>query len=628
MSAMLNEKYEMNVRPCIDLIDSLRALGVEKDLELPAIAVIGDQGSGKSSVLKALSGVPLPHGTGVVTRCPLELKMKKSQNEGWHGKIRYKDIEEEINNAEDVDKTIRKAQNVIAGAVDLSHELIRLEITSPNVPDLTLIDLPGIARVPMQGQAENIGEQSKNLIRKFINNQATIILVVVPCNVNIATSEALKMAKEADPCGERTLGILTKPDLVDRGMEETVMSFINNEIISLKKGYMIVKCQGQQDITENIPLHEAVMMEKDFFMNHPQFRTLYSEGKATIPYLAEKLTRKLVHHIEQSLPQIENQIKSELAETQHVLDRYGEGPPTDEPERMNFLTDKITTFIQDAISLTTGEELKSVRHVNIFSSLRKQFAEWKTELDISGMKFNKVIDQELQLYEEKYRGRELPGFLNYKTFEMILRTQIKQLEEPALEMMKEISDRIMEEFIQLAEVNFLKFPNLLKIATSTITDIKKKKECEAESMLRTQFKMELMIYTQDSIYSDILRMVKEKVEEKERQENGVASSHTCGLYKQSDIEGTMEELTHHLKSYYNIASRRLADQVPLVIRYMVLQESATQLQREMIQLTRDEEVDSLLEEIRDINIKREKLKKHQNNLKEALKEVIQSRLSV
>ncbi|KAF3856040.1 hypothetical protein F7725_016763, partial [Dissostichus mawsoni] len=245
----LNQQYEEKVRPCIDLIDSLRSLGVEKDLALPAIAVIGDQSSGKSSVLEALSGVALPRGSGIVTRCPLELKMKrKKEGEAWYGKISYQSFEREIcteiDDPVDVEKKIREAQDELAGqGVGISDDLISLEIASPDVPDLTLIDLPGITRVAVKGQDANIGDKIKSMIQKFIRRQETISLVVVPCNVDIATTEALKMAQEVDPEGERTLGILTKPDLVDRGTEENVVEIVNNEVIHLKKGYMIVKCR-------------------------------------------------------------------------------------------------------------------------------------------------------------------------------------------------------------------------------------------------------------------------------------------------------------------------------------------------------------------------------------------------
>ncbi|TSK17737.1 Interferon-induced GTP-binding protein Mx1 [Bagarius yarrelli] len=560
MSASLNEQYEEKVRPCIDLIDSLRALGVEKDLALPAIAVIGDQSSGKSSVLEALSGVALPRGNGMVTRCPLELKMVKSKNKDmWHGKIRYKSHEQNIKNPKDVDKFIIEAQENIVGAKGISDELISLEVTSPDVPDLTLIDLPGIVRVSVKGQPEDIGEQSKKLIQRFIEKQGTIILVVVPCNVDIATTEALKMAQEVDPNGERTLGILTKPDLVDKGTEDVVVSIINNETFYLNKGYMIVRCRGQQDIKEGVTLPESVEKEKDFFKNHPQFRTMYEEGKATISNLAKKLTVELVSHIV-----------------------------------------KITVFTKDVSKLAAGEELRNMPHINIFSNMREHFAGWRKDLDKSEATFDKNIIKELQEYEKKYRGRELPGFLNFKTFEMMLYEQLKKLEEPAIRKLKEISDLINKELMRLAQYSFPGFPNLSKMAKTKIEQVKQKKESEAESLLRTQFKMELMIYTEDSKYKDTLAIQGLRKIEKEEREN------------------LLEELMHHLKSYYNISTMRLTDQVPLVIRYMMVQETAAQLQREMILIQDKDNLNALVKEEHDIASKRNNLKTRQKRLTEAL----------
>uniref|UniRef100_A0A8D0GE70 Dynamin-type G domain-containing protein n=1 Tax=Sphenodon punctatus TaxID=8508 RepID=A0A8D0GE70_SPHPU len=284
----LCSQYEEKVRPCIDLIDSLRALGVEKDLALPAIAVIGDQSSGKSSVLEALSGVALPRGSGIVTRCPLELKLKKTKQE-WKGKIAYLEIEEDLSSPSQVEKEIEKAQNAVAGkGVDISPELITLEISSPEVPDLTLIDLPGITRVAVKNQSLDIGKKIIDLIKKYINKQQTINLVVVPSNVDIATTEALKMANEVDPKVERTLGILTKPDLVDKGTERDTVDIVRNISVPLRKGYMVVKCRGQQDINDKLSLTAAIQKER---------YVLLEEGRATIPLLAERLTQELIEHI-------------------------------------------------------------------------------------------------------------------------------------------------------------------------------------------------------------------------------------------------------------------------------------------------------------------------------------------
>ncbi|KAG7463693.1 hypothetical protein MATL_G00179320 [Megalops atlanticus] len=577
MSNTLNQHYEEKVRPCIDLIDSLRSLGVEKDLALPAIAVIGDQSSGKSSVLEALSGVALPRGSGIVTRCPLELKMKRAKEEDvWHGKISYQDKEEDIEDPADVEKVIREAQDEMAGVgVGISDDLISLEISSPDVPDLTLIDLPGIARVAVKGQPENIGDQIKRLIRKFITKQETINLVVVPCNVDIATTEALKMAQEVDPDGERTLGILTKPDLVDKGTEETVVDIVHNEVIHLAKGYMIVKCRGQKEIINKVSLSEAIDKEKAFFQDHPHFSALLGEGYATVPRLAEKLTLELVHHIEKSLPRLEEQIEAKMADTQLELEKYGTGPPTDPTERLYFL-------INDIINLTIGEELTNGDKLNLFSKLREEFGKWKAHLDRSGDNFGKRVDEEVDNFEANYRGRELPGFINYKTFEALVKDQIKLLEEPAVKKLKE----------------------------NKIEAIKQDKGSTAESMLRTQFKMELIVYTQDSIYSHNLHEERGAGEPGQR---GMTS-----LVYSTNYYATLQEMTSHLRSYYRIASQRLADQIPLVIRYQILQESAAQLQREMLQMLQDKEnVELLLKEDFDIGSKRATLQSRLSRLMKA-----------
>uniref|UniRef100_A0A7N8XKE4 Interferon-induced GTP-binding protein Mx n=1 Tax=Mastacembelus armatus TaxID=205130 RepID=A0A7N8XKE4_9TELE len=580
-------QYEEKVRPCIDLIDSLRSLGVEKDLALPAIAVIGDQGSGKSSVLEALSGVALPRGSGIVTRCPLELKMKRrKEGQEWYGKISYQYHEEEIEDPADVEKFIRDAQDEIAGVgVGISEDLITLEIASPDVPDLTLIDLPGIARVAVKGQPENIGDQIKGLIQMFIKKQETINLVVVPCNVDIAATEALKMAREVDPDGERTLGILTKPDLVDKDTEQTVVQIVHNEIIHLKKGYMIVRCRGQKEITENVSLTKATEREKAFFKDHSYFQTLYNEGHATVSKLAEKLTAELVHHVQKSLSRLEEEIEKKLAQNQEELDKYGSGPPLNTSERLGYIIDKVTEFTQDAISLTTRDELKFGVKSNLFFTLRKEFAAWEDTIERSGVKFNSKIEQEVAQYEQKYCGRELPGFINYKTFENMVKEQIKQLEEPAVLTLKEVAGM---SFVTMAS-SFIGYPNLIRTIKMKIEDIKKEKEFAAEFMLRTQFKMEMIVYTQDPRYSKNLGNLRREPEQNcgFTQVQLVYEAKNTGI--RNETATTLEEMMRHLKSYYQIAGQRLADQIPLVIRYYILQESATQLQREMLQMLQDKD---------------------------------------
>ncbi|XP_046562919.1 interferon-induced GTP-binding protein Mx-like [Haliotis rubra] len=335
----LASSFDAEVRPLIDLVDKLRGYGLDRDINLPAVAVIGDQSAGKSSVLEAISGVQLPRGTGIVTRCPLEMRMKHSEDEDkWEGKIMYKDKhdmrqEEVILNRESVGDLVRKAQKEMTdGAKGISDELITLEVTSSDVPDLTVIDLPGITRNAVEGQPFDIEARIKNMIRKYIKRQETIILAVLQCNVDIATCEALKMAKEFDGEGGRTLGVLTKPDLMDKGAETGVIRILNNMEFTLSKGYIIVKCRGQEAISEGQSLKQALDIEEDFFKSHRHFSSL-RPSQWGIPDLSSRLSRELKRHIKKLLPELKEDVRRKLLETERMLHELGEDPPQTASEK-------------------------------------------------------------------------------------------------------------------------------------------------------------------------------------------------------------------------------------------------------------------------------------------------------
>ncbi|XP_015490217.1 interferon-induced GTP-binding protein Mx-like isoform X1 [Parus major] len=580
----LYNQYEEKIRPCIDLVDSLRALGVEKDLSLPAIAVIGDQSSGKSSVLEALSGVALPRGNGIVTRCPLELKLKRlPEGQAWQGKISYQNVTLELQNASEVDRAIRQAQDVVAGPRGaISGQLISLEVRSPDVPDLTLIDLPGIARVAVGDQPKDIGDQIKVLLKRTIGCKETVNLVVVPCNVDIATTEALKMAQEVDPTGERTIGILTKPDLVDRGTEEAIVNILQNRVIPLKKGYMIVRCRGQQDIHNKLTLAAAIQQERSFFENHKYFRALLEEGKATIPCLAEKLTNELVKHIIKSLPALQSQIRDTLHKTLQDLQRYKRGTPQTESEKLFFLTDLIKLFNQDICRTIRGEEELFGDEVRLFTKIRKEFRTWGVILLECAARAKKAVPDRVWKYEDRYRGREFPGFSNYGTFEDIVKEQIRELEEPAILILNNVMKLVEEKFMELTNKNFANFHNLSRVAKVKIEDIRENQAAEAERQIRTQFKMERIVYCQDDLYIGDLNSLKA--------ENAPNSS----LEKKLQFVGLEEpsvatEMVSHTSAYFSGATKRLSNQIPLIIISSVLHDFGENVQTSMLQLLQDKE---------------------------------------
>ncbi|XP_070606578.1 interferon-induced GTP-binding protein Mx2-like isoform X2 [Erythrolamprus reginae] len=605
----LCNQYEEKVRPCIDLIDSLRALGVEKDLALPAIAVIGDQSSGKSSVLEALSGVALPRGSGIVTRCPLELKMKninKNNNKEWKGKIVYLETEVELKDSSEVEAAVRRAQNAIAGeGLDISDELITLEISSPDVPDLTLIDLPGITRVAVGNQPKDIGKQIMKLIQSYITKQETINLVVVPSNVDIATTEALKMAQTVDPEGERTLGILTKPDLIDEGTENETVDVVRNQRVPLKKGYMIVKCRGQSDLTNKLSLEDAIKKEKEFFEEHTFFSHLLEEGRATIPLLAEKLTQELTEHIQRSLPTLENQIETSLQKMNKRLHKYGEGVPESLEKKKYFFVEKIKAFNEDLLKILHGEEdSKCSNNSRTITHIRKAFNGWQDTVD------KKTKVNTIEIWDSEYipRGRELPGFVNFKIFENSVRWQIKQLEDPAIEVLKEVAELVGKEFVKLAVQHFSSFCALCRVAQNNIEHLKLAQEEKAKDMIFNQFKLESVVYCQDTVYSKDFQTVRA---------TKITPSFT---FNDPTEKCSVEEMIYHITAYYKSVKIRLGAQIPMIIQLYLFRDFAERLQNAMMQVLQSgDELEVLFHEGKDVvNIR--------NSLKERIRRLHKARL--
>lgn len=228
---------------------------------MPQICVMGDQSSGKSSVLEALSGIPFPRGSGLVTRCPIRMVMKRSRNnEPWSATVSTttnptptiaKDIPE-LNAIMD-----RKMQELCGGANSFSTECVVVDLISPDACDLTVVDLPGIIRTVTAGQTITAIEQVNRLIKSYLLDQRTIILAVIPANQDIATVDILERAQGVDPTGQRTIGVLTKTDLVGPGNEEEVLAVANNIRKPLHLGYIMLKNRSQKEIMENISTTKA-----------------------------------------------------------------------------------------------------------------------------------------------------------------------------------------------------------------------------------------------------------------------------------------------------------------------------------------------------------------------------------
>ncbi|KAK1132426.1 interferon-induced GTP-binding protein Mx-like [Acipenser oxyrinchus oxyrinchus] len=251
---------------------------------------------------------------------------------------------------------------------------------------------------------------------------------------------------------------------------------------------------------------------------------------------------------------------------------------------------KIREFCNDIIALASGDFSQDfVNDLKLFPFSQECFENWhcclkekESDLETKDDFCNKVKDN----VESSY-GRQLPGFLHYGAFESSAKYLIRKLEEPALEMQKEISDKVKSVLTKLAYKHFAGLPNLLKETKVIIDKIRQMQEHEANQMIKTLFRMESMIYTQDATYSYRLELMEDT-------EEGSMHINNKGLMS---TESVVSLLTTHLKIYYKIASDRLVDLVPMAIKYYQMQESITKLQGEMFSILQKRDlVDELVEE--------------------------------
>ena len=300
-----------------NLTKQLHESGLKENINLPRICVIGNQSSGKTSVLESIIGLDiLPKGDGIVNRRALELHLNHiNSGEPWAEFEERKDIK--FTDFTKLEETIEELTEELS---EMNRKIINkpiiLNIYSQTCPDLTLFDLPGIFRVPIGDCPRNIELITQNITQKYIEDPLTIILCVINANSDIWTSGSLRMAKEIDESGERTIGILTKIDIMDQGTD--VRKFLLNEEIPLKMGYVGMINRSKQDRVNKLSLAEMKIKEKEFFKSHSAYNDLSSELLGT-EALINKLTKLYFKMVKENCPIIDNAINERIKKVEKEL---------------------------------------------------------------------------------------------------------------------------------------------------------------------------------------------------------------------------------------------------------------------------------------------------------------------
>ena len=451
------------------LQDVFNTVGRE-NIQLPQIAVIGTQSTGKSSVLENVVGKDfLPRGSGIVTRRPLVLqlvhitKSEAGQSWGW-GKFLHTGDKKFEDFSQIRDEISDETKRLAGTNKGISDDPIRLRIFSPHVLDLTLIDLPGITRVPVGDQPDDIEAQIRKMLIDYIKNPKCIILAVHPANTDLATSEALKLAREIDPEGNRTLAVCTKLDLMDHGTD--AMDLLTGKIIPVKLGIIGVVNRSQQDITDEKSIADALKDEQAFLRKcYPALAI-----RNGTPYLAKTLNKLLMQHIRDTLPVLRHDIASKLSIYESQLQSLGEPVGNKGPALLQTLTKFSSSYCQkvegtsrdiETHQLSGGARICYIFHHTFAEALKKiKPLEGLTRTDVLHAISNAM-------------GPRPALFVSEMAFELLVKRQIRLLLTPSLqcvELVYEELQRIIQYCLSHLR-DFQRFPTLREQMNSVVMNL-------------------------------------------------------------------------------------------------------------------------------------------------------------
>ncbi|KAJ6052707.1 hypothetical protein N7499_003843 [Penicillium canescens] len=502
-----SEEYALNQlqveqSKLLDKIDELRSLGIGGLVELPQLIVCGNQSSGKSSVLEAISRVRFPAKGNVCTRFATEVILRRSPQARVKvsiepGASRTDNYEraklqaftsESFSTSDDLPKLIKEAEECMRigggqlSTAGFSDDVLKVEISGPEKPELSLVDLPGLYSSVSDEQNEEGMMLVEQLTKKYMENKRSIILAVISTKLDYHHQRVLNLAGKIDPGHERTLGIVTQPDTLSPGSEEeeTYLKFIKNEKINLQLGWHVL-CNRKFE-TRNTSDDERDRNEREVF-EQGRWASL-SREIVGIDSLRRRLSNILLKHVRRSLPDLISDIQNKISEHEQKLAKMGTARSTIKDQR-GFLVDissKFGRITDQALNgmysddffggfddqIANKEDTHDFRRLRaVIREMNENFAEAISirgcrriiRLTDSSLPFSTLQQQrskpymndwvpeyvnEVTLQEEikeqavKYRGIELPGNANQMLVGSLFRDQSEPWENLAEAHLKDV----------------------------------------------------------------------------------------------------------------------------------------------------------------------------------------------
>ena len=457
----------------LDKIDELRTIGVGGLVELPQLIVCGNQSSGKSSVLEAISRVRFPAKSNVCTRFATEVILRRNPSSRIKISIEpgpsRKDEEERRNlrgfaydgfsDGDDLKDLIDRAKERMGITESLnsgfSDDVLKVEISGPEKPELTLVDLPGLYYAKSQEQGSQGIKIVRGLTEKYMKNSKSIILAVISAKTDYHLQEVLDKAKKFDPNCERTLGIVTQPDILeaDSDEEQSWLQYIKNEKIPLQLGWHALRNRSFE--TRNASHDERDEKEKDFF-NKGRWTSLPRECVG-VDSLRRRLSSILLRHIRRNLPGLIADIQEKISDREKKLSKLGAARSTLQQQKGFLLSisgqfERIAgqalnglyadEFFGGLDDTTSAQDFRRLRAV--IRQLNELFAETMANRGCrrriiengffsnfepsQGFVYRHVLEEQVVEQARMNRGIELPGNANQLLVGSLFRDQSKPWE--------------------------------------------------------------------------------------------------------------------------------------------------------------------------------------------------------
>ncbi|KAF8752503.1 hypothetical protein RHS01_07550 [Rhizoctonia solani] len=590
--------YARQRRELLDLIIRLQAIGLGSELELPQIACIGSQSVGKSSLIESISGVALPRASGTCTRCPIECRLKRSEQaweatvylrfesgkSGYTGRTKETQFGSQMTDRSDVQERIRRAQLAILNPTIEPSEFLNAESDAlyPSSRSFSQNCICRASLIANVADDRNIGdiELVKGLVTSYVSRPSCLILLTISCESDFENQGAGRLAREHDPQGLRTIGVLTKPDRIERGSERPWISMIKNETQSLRlrHGWFSVKQPSARQLEAGMSWSEARELDEKYFQDTAPWSTIEDEWRKQlgcsnlINHLGETLGKVILSRLPHICDEVDRLIALNASQLESI-------PPPPSLDPLAEVLQLVNSFTRDL-----------TQHVQVAVEIEKGLTYW----------LNDVVE-----LAEGARTRELPGEFPFAVTEELVMRTLHLWRQPVKDVFGRAERIFVRRLTALVEAHFGQYTHGGLRAVVQKIVLEKLEECKTVTVQELDFllEMESLPFTLNSHYyldykekflkhyatfrnnrSALGRSLRAKPSPRREREETVADPLEAALenlrragfdnLNRQDLVKLLPadfsqqaalEIMASARAYYQVAYKRFSDTVPLAI---------------------------------------------------------------